>query len=139
MPNAERKPNSKLNCRDSKTKRKKKFKDSESNKKKPPTVKPISMPSEPREPWKKPTVKKEEEKEWKQKNNKEFNSNYMKPENNRCSKKKEEWLSKLRMKEMSSKESSPSKNSRENKNSRLKEKDKLFSTHMPPKSVSRSN
>lgn len=58
-----------------------------------------------KELWKRLIERTGEEKEWKQKNKKAFNRNYMKPENNRCMKRNIEWLNKLNKKEMNSKES----------------------------------
>ena len=65
---------------------------------------------------------------------KEFNRNYMKLENNKCLRKREEWLNKLNKKEMSSKESLTNKNYKENKNSKLREKDTIYFINMPIKS-----
>ena len=63
----------------------------------------------------------------------------MRQENNKCMRRKEEWLNKLNKKEMSSKEFLLSKNYKENKNLKLKETDKLSSINMQPKSENKFN
>ena len=63
----------------------------------------------------------------------------MRLENNKCLKKKEEWLIKLSKKEMSSKEFWLSKNCKENKSSNKKERDKHSFINTPHKSVNKFN
>lgn len=70
---------------------------------------------------------------------KESNKNYMRQENNKCMRRKEEWLNKLNKKEMSSKEFLLNKNYKENKNLKLKETDKLYFINMLQKFVNKFN
>ena len=70
---------------------------------------------------------------------KESNKNYMRLENNKCLRRREEWLNKLNKKETSSKESLPNKKYKENKNSKLKEKDTVYFINTPNKSENKFN
>ena len=70
---------------------------------------------------------------------KEFNRNYMKPENNKCLKKKEEWLNKPNKKETSSRESLLNKNYKENKSLKLREKDTGYFINMQNKLENKFN
>ena len=75
IKNSEKKLNKPLKPNASKTKKKKKSNASENNKRKPLIVKPISMPSEPKEQWRKPTEKTVKEKKEKLKNQYSFLNN----------------------------------------------------------------
>ena len=66
--NAERRPRRLLRRNASRTRKRKRSKDSESNKRRPPIVRPTSMPSEPREPWRRLTEKPVPEKNAKPRN-----------------------------------------------------------------------
>ena len=55
--NAERRPRRLLRRSASRTRKRKRSRDSENNRRRPLIVRPTSMPSEPREPWRMPTEK----------------------------------------------------------------------------------
>ena len=137
--NVARRLNKKQTLKDSRTRKRRKFNAWENNRKKPQTDKPILMPSELKELWKKGTGRTDWEWRRRQRSRRESSRSCTRLESSRCLRRRGEWLSRRSRRGMSSRGFLLNKNYKENKSWKLIWIGRLYFINMLQKSENKFN